>query len=442
MADRVFPWRRGAGNAWGLLAAVFVLLSSSPAVAEGPVGTLDDVIRLTVTRHESIEIAGESVEQARLMKNRYLMSLTPDISLQAYGKRGDAPPPPNGAGPDEDEKTTYGYAVTLTQPVYSGGRATAAYRGAGKTENALRLQRDLTARGLRVTATEAYYGVLSWMEAVRVGEQAVARAEKHLERSRRRLELGEGLLTDKLRAEVNVADVSASLIGYRSGLADARNQVERLCGCTLAESPAAVTPLEPIKGSVDELVEEALKGRLEVKQDSLGVMAAEEDRREKKGRFMPALYVAASYYGSGEEYDDQESGWEAGLYLEFPIYQRASRYYLLKESDSVLRQTKIRGEGRGRDIALEIKGLHNSLTSAEARIETLRKQVELARESLRLSEKRFDVGLADSLEAVDSQTTLLGAEVSLTAEVNLFEVSRLRLLNALGREFMAGSAAP
>ena len=59
--------------------------------------------------------------------------------------------------------------------------------------------------------------------------------------------------------------------------------------------------------------------------------------------------------------------------------------------------------------------------------------MELAAESLRLAEKRFDVGLADSLEAVDSQTALLQAETALTAETLGYETAKLRLAKALGR---------
>ena len=51
-----------------------------------------------------------------------------------------------------------------------------------------------------------------------------------------------------------------------------------------------------------------------------------------------------------------------------------------------------------------------------------------------LAEKLFGVGLADSLETVDTQTALLESEVNLTAETLVFEVAKLRLYRALGRK--------
>ena len=156
--------------------------------------------------------------------------------------------------------------------------------------------------------------------------------------------------------------------------------------------------------------------------------------KEKKGRFFPIIFFNANYYGSGERVEDQEDGWDAGLFLEFPLYQSASRHFLLKESKSVLRQAQLRDDVRAKDIALEVSRLYNAREASGTRVTTLRKQVELARENVRLAEKRFGVGLADSLETVDAQTALLDAEVKLTAEVLTFEVAKLRLYLALGRE--------
>lgn len=403
------------------------------------VSTLPEVLASTVARSESLEILKEEALQADLRKSRYLMSITPDLSLQAYSRRvggtGSGGEGEEGGGPVFfPEGTYYGYSFRLSQPLYTGGRAMAAYRGAGDLENSVKIEGEITRRDLLVAAAEAYFAVLAAREVVRIGEQGIVRAERHLELAQKRLDLGEGVITDRLRAEVNLAEVESDLVGFRKALADARARVKRLAGRPLAEVPATVDFLPEIEGSVEDLVAEALGARLELEQDRLGIRVASEDVREKKGRFLPALYAAGAYYGSGEEISDQVEGWEAGIVLEIPIYQRAARFYHLKESRSVLRQAALKSAGRAKDITLEVSRLSNAMEASSVRIVTLRKQAELARENVRLAEKRFSVGLADSLETVDAQTSLLGAEVGLTAERFLFEVAKLRLVKALGRD--------
>jgi len=414
-------------------------LLARPASAEDfPSRNLPDVLRSTVERHEALGIAAEEVKKATSQKKRYLMSITPDISFQAYSRRVGTP---TGSGGDEDtsgptffpEGTWHGYNVSLSQPLFTGGRAIAAYRGAGDQESSLVIQEELVRRDLLVAATEAYYGVLAAMEAVRVGEQAVVRADRQLQLAVRRLDLGEGLVTDKLRSEVNLAQVTGDLTRFHNLLADARDQVRRISGRPLADVPAGVDRLAEITGDVDALVAEALGARLEREQDRLHIQIAEQDVKEKKGRFLPALFLAANYFSSGEEVGDQRDGWDAGLFLQMPIYQRASRFFLLKESKSGLRQAQLQYDGGAKDIALEVRKLYNALEASSVRLGTLRKQVEFARENLRLAEKRFSVGLADSLETVDTQTALLESEVNLTSETLVYEVAKLRLYRALGR---------
>jgi outer membrane protein TolC len=424
----------------GALPLLLTLSLSLPAGGEEPPSrSLDEVLASTMETNEAMGIAVEDVLQAESQKKRYLMSLTPDISLSAYRRRigstAESEGEREGSGPNFfPEGTRYGYNLSFTQPLFTGGRALAAYRGAGDQESSLVLQEELTRRDLLVAATEAYYGVLATMETVRISEQAVVRAERHLELADKRLELGEGLMTDKLRAEVNLADVTGDVTRFRNFLADARDAVHRISGRPLAKDPAGAVRLEEITGTVDSLIAEALKTRLEREQDQLGIQAAEEDVKEKKGRFFPIIYFNANYYGSGERIEEQDDGWDAGVFLEFPLYQSASRHFLLKESKSSLRQAQLRENARAKDIALEVSRLYNALEASGTRVTTLRKQVELAGENVRLAEKRFSVGLADSLETVDAQTALLDAEVKLTAEVLTFEVAKLRLYLALGRE--------
>lgn len=449
----VFPPGFGGGIITFLL--VLALAGGSAGAASGqdlPLLSLEEVLRSTLERHEAVAISAEAVTQAELRKKRFLMSLTPDISLQAYSRRvGGTGSAAGGEGEEEGarggifvlpEGSYHGYSLSLTQPLYTGGRALAAYRGAGEEEGSVRIDEKLTRRDLLVAAAEAYYAVLAAMETVRIGEQAVVSAGRHLELARKRLDLGEGLVTDRLRAEVSLAEMKSDLIRFRNALADARDRVRRLSGRPLSESPEMVKFLPEVTGAVEDLVDEALAARPEVDRDRHNVRAAEENVREKKGRFLPALFAAASYSGIGEEVGDQTTGWEAGLFLEFPIYERASRYYLLKESRSALRQARLSMDSLSKDIALEVSNLHNAVRASEGQIETLRKQAEFAAENLRLAEKRFAVGLADSLELVDTQTANLSSQVSLTGEILRFEVAKLRLYRALGREIFPDVEAP
>lgn len=425
-------------------AAVVLALASGRGVAaadEPPARTLEEVVRATLASEESLRIAAAEVRKAELRSRRYLLYLTPDLRLQgSYTRTGveDSGNGGEGGGPGD----RYAWGLTLNQPLYTGGRASAAYRGQRHLEASLRLEAALAARALALAAAQAYYGALGAAAAVEIGEQAVLVARRQAVRAARRVELGEAVLNDQLRAEVSLRRLEAEEADARRALAQAREEVRRLSGLELAASPAVPPPLPQIAGSDESLVAEALAARREPEQARLAVSAAEEDLREKKGRFLPSLALSASYGEAGEEVSDRAWSWAAGVRVEVPLYQSGSTAYEMRESRVGLEQQRLRAAGALRDIEREVRNLLRDIEAARSGIESHRLGVVAAAENLRLSERRYEVGLADSIEVADALNADLAARVSLAQAGYRLETLTLRLRNALGRELFAAPESP
>jgi outer membrane protein len=409
--------------------------------APPPARTLEEIVRATIASEESLRIAEAEVRKAELRSRRFLLNLTPDVRLQGSYLRIDAEDA--GADGGSTPGDTYAWAITLNQALYTGGRATAAYRGQRDQEGSLRLQAEVTRRSLSVAAAQAFYTVLGAAEAIGIGEQAVALARLQFERAARRVQLGEAVLNDQLRAEVSLRRFESELAGFRSTLAQAREAVRRLSGLELAADLVVPAPLPQITGDDESLVAEALAARREQKQARLAVAAAEESVREKKGRFLPSLALNAAWGETGEEFSDRDWSWSAGVVLDMPIYDRGSTPYALRESRVELEQERLRAEATSRDIEREVRDLLREIEAARSVTESLRLGVAAAAENLRLSGRRYEVGLADSLEVADAQNADVVARVGLVAAGYRLEALTLRLRNALGRKLFAelGTAA-
>lgn len=424
------------------LAVTLLLVVSAGGVAAAdrpPVRTLDEVVRGTLESEESLRIVAAEVRKAELRTRRYLLSLTPDLRLRgSYARTGVGDSGNDGSeGGASSSGDRYGWGLALSQPLYTGGRASAAYRGQKDLEASLRLQAELTGRALALAAAQAYYGVLEALAAVDIGEQAVLLARRQFDRAARRVELGEAVLNDQLRAEVSLRRLEADLAGSRSALAQAREAVRRLSGLELDRNPVVPPPLPRITGSDETLVAEALAARREPEQARLAVSAAEEDVREKKGRFFPSLALSATYGETGEALSDLTWAWSAGLVLEVPIYQSGSSTYELREARVGLEQQRLRAAGAARDIEREVRNLVREIEAARSGIESFSLGVAAAAENLRLAERRYEVGLADSIEVADAQNADVAARVGLATAGYRLETLTLRLSAALGRELFA-----
>lgn len=411
----------------------------SPAAAR----TLEEVVAATLATEESLRIAAGEVRKAELRTKRYLLYLTPDVRATGAWTRTGAEETEDGSGPKPGESWTW--ALSLTQPLYTGGRATAAYRGQKDAEASVRLQAELTGRELALAAAGAWYELLAAAESVRIGEQGMVLARRQLERAARRVELGEAVLSDRLRAEVTLRRLEAELAGARSAVARAGESVRRLSGLEVAADPVVPAPLAPVVGADQALVAEALAARLEPRQLALAVAAAEENVREKQGRYLPSLALRGAYGEAGDTLWDNQWSWTAGISLEVPIYQSGSTPLEVGEAKVGLEQERLRAAAAARDIEREVRSLLREAEAARSVVESLRLGVAAAAENLRLAERRYEVGLADSLEVADAQQADLIARVGLATAGFRVEALTLRLRIALGRplfDVAAAAAAP
>jgi outer membrane protein TolC len=108
-----------------------------------------------------------------------------------------------------------------------------------------------------------------------------------------------------------------------------------------------------------------------------------------------------------------------------------------------LEQERLRAAAAASDIEREVRSLLRELEAARSVVASLRLGVAAAAENLRLAERRYEVGLGDSLEVADAQQADLVARVGLATAGFRVETLTLRLRNALGRDLFerAGSAA-
>ncbi len=417
-----------------------LLAAAAPAAAGAPptFQTLGEAVRAALETQEAVGIAAAEARKSAVRTRRYRLAVTPDVRLRGFYLRtdeeGDPDPQQGGGGPPGRQ---VGWSLELTQPLYTGGRATAAYRGQKALERSASLAGELVRRQTAVAAAEAWFGTLAAVDAVRIAEEAAASARRHLERATRRVELGEAVRNDQLQAEVVLRRIEGDLASARGGLANAREAVRRVAGGYPADRPAVPERLPPIAASADALVAEALAGRIEPRQAGLGVTAAEQDVREKRGRFHPSLALTGAYARQGEDLGELSWQWSAGIAIELPLYQSGQRLNEMRESQAGLEQARLAAAAAARDVELEVRSLANDLAAAAARVESLHTAEEAAAEGLRLSERRYEVGLADGLEVVDATLSLTAARTALAAERYRVETLKLSLAAALGRDPVA-----
>src|SRR5207245_6589111 len=123
---------------------------------------------------------------------------------------------------------------------------------------------------------------------------------------------------------------------------------------------------------------------------------------------------------------------EYGVSLRVPIFDGGRREGKRAESESQLRQERIRTADLKDQIDLDVRLAVDALESAEDEVKVAAEGVTLAENELAQARRRVEAGVAISLEVADAQTRLARARENQIVALFHHEQARIDLAQATG----------
>jgi outer membrane protein len=341
-------------------------------------------------------IAGESVTQAEA-------AYRPAIDYQVSATNQESEP-----------EQIYGGGISATQPLYTFGRLTnnlelARTQLDNARQDELKIKQELT-----YNVIEAYYKVWVAEQSLIVATNSLENMGRHYQQVKRFYETGNASKFELLRAEVQWESLRPAVIKAQNEIALAKLSVATLIGWpqetafTVSFDPESLPLPEEIKNVSGAIVNEAYQNRPEMRQIQIAAVAAHLKTALAEAEYRPKLGLKGEYNRAGTEFQpfDWEPTWSLTLAVTGNLYNgsatrskvNASRQ---EEAINTLQETALRDQ-----IRLEVEqALQNQKESLET-IKSNRFNMELARESLRLSQARFDAGMGTTVDIMDAQLDL------------------------------------
>ncbi|WDT76037.1 MAG: TolC family protein [Candidatus Manganitrophus sp.] len=395
--------------------------------------TLEEAYRSAMAESEQIGISRENLMQAEREIDRAKSFLYPSINTEAsYLRRAEAKQGPFGVLLPEEQKQ---FNLTIDQPLYTGGRASAAYRSAKLGVRGGKLDLSLTTENILFDVARAYYEALKAQRNVEIEENEVKRLEAHLRDAEKRFRVGEAIKTVVLRAEAELADARARLIRARNDQETTKDQLAlfaRIEGPFNLADPPSLTLSEQ---SEAEWVKTAHERRSDLALQSTNVKISEEQISIAKGTFFPSLSLQGRYNWIDQ---DPETSFlttndrSAILSLSFPIFEGRLRVAELAQARSRHRQQLLQKSFLSDQISVEVRRALLNLNALTSQLDVLQAQVAFARENFSLISRQFAVGLATNIDVLDANATLISAERQLTNTTYDREVAILQVERAVG----------
>jgi outer membrane protein TolC len=312
----------------------------------------------------------------------------------------------------------------------------AALRAAKTMQDSSRSGLTAAKQELMLGVADAYYAVIKAQKIIEASKASLERMEHHKkvterEASTRRTKVNTSSL---LRANALVEQARINLIRAEDGLKIARRKLALLTRLPENSVFSEPSPLAEPQGSVESLMETALKYRDDYTSSKLNTQVAKENVTITEGGHYPQVYAEAGwrYQDSSPTTMMDATTYYGGVRLQIPIFEGGLMKAEVSEARSKQRQAELSAVLFRRNIENEVQEAYINCQTVNAVLETAKRQFEYAKGSFDAVESLFAEGLTTSLSVIDAEQGLFLAERELTAAAMDQQLAILRLQKSLG----------
>jgi outer membrane protein TolC len=314
-------------------------------------------------------------------------------------------------------------------PLFTGGKITNAIREAKAGKGATSaVAGDVDADAV-LSAERNYLSVLLTREVVELNQQALRTYSEHLEHARSAYRQGVAANYDVIRAEAAEKEQERRLI-------EAQNQYD-LAAAALRTSLALedATPVE-VRGHLFEIADQvdlneamaaAVKSNFLLKALDEKTAADRDAVRVQEGDYLPQITGIAGREMVTSKLAQTDPTWFAGARVTLNLFDGGERRARVSEEKSRLQTTQFERHHAEDQIQLAVRSAYLTLQSQRGALASATKAAELAKESLRLATKRFEVGTGTSLEVLDATVSLTSSQTSMQQALYGMDVAFLTM---------------
>jgi outer membrane protein len=278
---------------------------------------------------------------------------------------------------------------------------------------------------------------------------ASLRADAALETVRANVQLSEALETlaqtqkdagtgtgiEITRAQVQLANDRQQMTVAENDRRRAALQLLRAMGLTLSSDVELTDKLTYQKVDISALessLDGARKSRTDLKAQQQHEAVARLNYSSVQAERLPSVAAEGDYGTIGPDLVGAHPTHTVGITLKVPIFDGGRRDARRQESFSQYRQEQIRTQDLELQIELDVRLALDSLRSADSQVATAQDGLMLAQNELDQARRRYQAGVANSLEVTDAQTRLDRARDNQINAVYNHNLARLELATATG----------
>ncbi|MBD3590695.1 TolC family protein [Bacteroides sp. GM023] len=342
-----------------------------------------------------------------------------------------------------DTRNVYAGAVTLTQPLYMGGKIRAYNKITQYAEELARQQHQGGMQEVIMSTDQAYWQVISLVNKKKLAEgylKLLQQLDSDVEKM-----IAEGVATkaDGLSVRVKVNEAEMTLTKVEDGLSLARMLLCQLCGLDLS-SPVTLTdenmddiPLLAPETHFD--MSTAYANRPEIRSLELATQIYKQKVNVTRSEHLPSIALMGNYMVTNpsvfNSFENKFKGmWNVGVMVQIPIWHWGEGIYKTRSAKAEAKIAQYQLEDAREKIELQVNQAAFKVNEAGKKLVMASKNMEKAEENLRYATLGFKEGVIATSNVLEAQTAWLSAQsekIDAQIDVKLTEIYLKKSLGTL-----------
>jgi len=341
------------------------------------------------------------------------------------------------------QKNDFDFLLSLTQPLYVGGKVGSALEIANVYEKYSHEKLREVESGIIFNAESMFFGASLAQSNVDVMQKAYDQLAQNLDVVQKYYDKGLISEYELLRAKVEKANLEPQLIGAQSEANLAEKRLKSFLGLSLEEKIVLATDMNDTAAisvpSLDSLTTLAMNNRPEIKQAAYQKDVTDKAVRVARGDWLyPTISLNTSYEvtGSADNFklnpNNIAKTWNASFLVSVPLFDGGRTIGEVRKAKVDYYEAMLTEQQTHDDVRLEVEQAYDNLNLARKALEVQKETIAQAEEGSRIAELRYQSGVGTQLEVLSAQTALTSARSNFARAIYNYRLAKSGLKKATG----------
>lgn len=340
-----------------------------------------------------------------------------------------------------DTRNIFTASVMLNQPIYMGGRITAANKIADLNEQLANTDLHNKIQNTVYDIDNTYWTVVSLKNKEKLATSYLNLVKKFSDDIHKMIKEGVATKADGLKVDVKVNEAEMQLAQVMDGVSLAKMLLCQLCGIPIDKNiileDEAKNEITYCEETLVADFEMAKENRAELKMLRNAIEINKQKIKLTRSEHLPQLALTAGYLITNPSlyngFEKKFSGvWNIGILVKMPVWDWFESSYKIKASKTATNIAMIEYYDACDKIELQINQGTFKVSEATKKLVMAKKNTEHAEENLRCANLGFREGVMDVTDVMTAQTAWLKAESQkIDAEIDV-KLTQINLKKILG----------